>query len=73
MHATLVVMLLQRAVGCRHRQGLILQGSEAHDQLLGRVFGYAAAIRAGHVKDTQLAARCATALIGSKHVAGAHR
>ena len=40
-----------------------MQGPEAHDQLLGRVFGYAAAIRAGHIKDTKLVLRCATALI----------
>ena len=41
-----------------------MQGSEAHDQLLGRVFGYAAVIRAGHIQEGQLASRCATALIG---------
>lgn len=40
-----------------------MQGPEAHDQLLGRLFGYAAAIRAGQIQDTQLTVRCATALI----------
>lgn len=42
----------------------IMQGPEAHDQLLGRVFGYAAAIRAGRIMGTKLVLRCATALIG---------
>ena len=42
----------------------VKQGPEAHDQLLGRLFGYAAAIRSGQIQDTQLAVRCATALIG---------
>ena len=39
-----------------------LQGSEAHDQLLGQVFGYAAIIRSGQQIDQQTAVRCAEGL-----------
>lgn len=39
-----------------------LQGSEAHDQLLGQVFGYAAITRSGLHIDQPTAARCAEGL-----------
>lgn len=44
------------------RHTLRLQGSEAHDQLLGQVFGYAAIIRSGQQMDQQTAVRCAEGL-----------
>lgn len=40
----------------------LLQGSEAHDQLLGQVFGYAAIIRSGLHIDQATAVTCAEGL-----------
>ncbi len=40
----------------------LLQGSEAHDQLLGQVFGYAAIIRSGLHIDQPTAVTCAEGL-----------
>ena len=39
-----------------------MQGSEAHDQLLGQVFGYAAIIRSEQQIDANSAAQCADGL-----------
>lgn len=41
----------------------ILQGTEAHDQMLGKVFGYAAIIRSGQHIDQETATRCAEGLV----------
>ncbi len=40
----------------------LLQGSEAHDQLLGQVFGYAAIIRSGLKIEQPTAVTCAEGL-----------
>ncbi len=40
-----------------------LQGSEAHDQLLGQVFGYAAIIRSSRQLDEDTAVKCAEGLV----------
>ena len=39
-----------------------MQGTEAHDQLLGQVFGYAAIIRSGQRIDQETAVKCAQGL-----------
>lgn len=39
-----------------------MQGSEAHDQLLGQVFGYAAIVRSGLHLDQPTAVTCAEGL-----------
>ena len=41
---------------------MCVQGSEAHDQLLGQVFGYAAIIRSEQQIDSDSAAQCADGL-----------
>ena len=40
-----------------------MQGTEAHDQLLGQVFGFAAVIRSGQQIDDETAVKCADGLV----------
>ena len=40
-----------------------LQGTEAHDQMLGKVFGYAAIVRCKRPIDQETAVKCAEGLV----------
>lgn len=42
---------------------LLMQGTEAHDQMLGKVFGYAAIVRCKRPVDQETAVKCAEGLV----------